>query len=146
MVTSLETESSNKPYTDRISFDGKFFSGTAWVFEPDGITLREINFTVRQPNILTPFKYNKPIENPADPSASPIKYIEDVVPRENVYPIAFVKSAKRPPNHLHEVDDAILSAVYIEDKNEWQTRYFPKKSLDESVWQEAMELLNHVER
>jgi hypothetical protein len=146
MVTSLETEKAKKSYTDRLSKIGEYFMGTAWVWELDGITPREISITVIQPNKLNPFRYNKPIENPADPTAPPIKYIEDVVPRENVYPIAFVKSAKRPPNHLHEGDDAILCAVYIEGNKEWQTRYFPKKSLDESVWQEAMELLNHVER
>jgi hypothetical protein len=126
---------------DTIKFDGEFFSGSACVLEPDKITIREITFTLKQPHELKPFKYNKPIPNKENPFENE-RFELDEDERVGVRPIALVRKALRKPNHLYETDDALLCAFQNPQSGSWETRYFPKKSLNSEVWQQAMDLLN----
>jgi hypothetical protein len=133
---------------DNINLQYDHFVGTSYVFNNDG-SVREIDFTVAQARALDPFKYNKPVVKEGGDPSNPddIEFVMDKGERVGVRPLQLVRNAKRPPNHLYEIDDAILCAVKNNDTEKWETRYFPKNSLDNKVWQQAMELLgaqNHV--
>ncbi len=131
---------------DNLSLDTRgTFIGAGYVYRDVQAKLSpiEVSFSTLRGSPVSPFFYNKPIENLDDPFLYPTEFIRDEQPREGYFPIAFVTQALRPPNHLYEVDDAIFMAVNrgTAEGPKWETRYFPKRSLDENVWNEALDLL-----
>lgn len=132
--------------SDRLSLtDNSVFRGSGYVYRKGiaGLSITEVPFATIRTTPLMPFFYNKPIENPTDPTQPPTEFVKDEVPRLEYYPLSYVELAMRPPNHLYEVDDALFAAVNRgpTDLPKWETRYFPKGSLDEAVWNQALEIL-----
>lgn len=132
---------------DRLNLaEDRVFCGSGYVYRKNkagGLIIDEIRFNTSQGASLTPFFYNKPVENSDDPFEPPHNFVRDKTPRQGYYPLSYVELALRPPNHLYEVDDAVFTAVNrgSENEPEWETRYFPKNSLDAQVWEEALIIL-----
>lgn len=129
-------------------FHGDHFAGSGYVYKRanDRLDITEIKLDAPKGSALDPFYYNKPIENPDNPFLPPVEFVKDKEPREGYYPLSIVEQALRPPNHLYEVDDAVFCAVNrgTDEQPQWETRYFPKKSLDSQVWEQAFDILEKI--
>ena len=101
-----------------------------------------VRFDAPRGTTLDPFYYDKPVVNQHNSSVL-VEIIQEEIPRVGYYPLAVVWQAMRPPNHLYRVEDAFFAAVNkrTEEKPDLQTRYFPKSSVDETVWQQVYEIL-----
>jgi hypothetical protein len=134
---------------DIVTFSDGIFAGAGYIFrsKENVLVTEEVKFQTPQKRPLDPFYYNKPIENPNDPFKSPTKFVKDEEPREGYYPLSLVEQALRPPNHLYEIDDALLAGVNrgTDEVPQWETRYFPKSSLDPEVWKQALDILEITE-
>ena len=124
---------------------GDHFAGSGYIYKRanDRLDIAEIKFDVPKGQVLSPFYYNKPIENPDDPFQHPTEFVKDKEPRTGYYPLSLVEQALRPPGHLYELDDAVFCAVNrgTDEQPQWETRYFPKKSLESQVWEQALEII-----
>lgn len=125
--------------------DGSF-KGSGFVYRKTdiGLAVEEIKFDIHSPTPLNPFFYNRPIEDSSNPFNQPLRFVKDSSARSGYFPLAQVKQVLRPPNHLYEIDDAIFAATNrgTEENPKWETRYFPKNSLEPLLWEEAMTMLN----
>ena len=143
-MTELK-EIPNIPPDSLSLFHDDHFIGSGYVYRSrdNRLGVEEIKFNTPKTQTLDPFYYNKPIENPTDPFKPPAEFVRDGKPRVGYYPLTLVEQALRPPSHLYEVDDALFCAVNrgTDEQPKWETRYFPRKSIDPQVWNQAFDIL-----
>ena len=137
---------------DRLTLtrDGQF-NGAAYVYRwgDNGFQPVEVKFNVAKGDPLSPFFYNKPIPDGENPTGQPERFERDKNPREGNYPLAYVSGVRRPPNHLYEDDNGIVTAVEVKtpdgEGKQWQTRYYPKGCLEPETWEQALATLGITE-
>jgi hypothetical protein len=122
---------------DKIELIDNCFVGKAFFLKENdngNLVIHQEDFHTIKEETLPDFFYNKPIVNPnKDPfDKANINIIRENSPRSGYFLIKVVDDVRRAPNHLHELDNGIICAVNKDDK--WETRYFPKQSLDSSFW------------
>lgn len=122
---------------DKLELVNNHFVGSASFIKEDAnknLTIHQEIFDTIKTEALPDFFYNKPIvetnKNPFDEKN--ISILRENLPRSGYFLIKIVDDVRRSPNHLHESDSGIICAVNKDDK--WETRYFPKKSLDSDFW------------
>lgn len=131
-------------YKIRLTLEGRFVGmGYYYRFVNDKLEIVTIPFDAPKVGPLTPFFYNKPIEDPDNPFFAPIGHKRDLEPRVGYYPLVIVEGIMYPPNHMYQPNAALIAAVNKGEAGSeaWETRFFPKDSLDPAVWQEALRLL-----
>jgi len=136
--------------SDRIVLHDNKFRGVGYVYRRanGNLVVVEVNLEADKRRPMSPFYYNRPIEDKTDPFAPPVEFRMDAKPRVGCHPLAIVGEALRPPNHLYEADDAFFVVVdsSIGGRQKWETGYFPRKSLDPAVWREGTKLLEEQRR
>lgn len=121
---------------DQISFIDGHFNGAAFFLKesPSGIVVSKEEFDTPNDKPMPDFFYQKPIvaesKDPFDPENITIK--KEDTPRSGYFALKIIEDSRRKPNHLHEKDKGVLCAAKINEN--WETRYFPKNSLDPNVW------------
>jgi len=122
---------------DQIELIDNCFVGSAFFLKENNdksLKIHQEDFQTTKTDPLPDFFYNKPIVAPnQDPfDKNNISISRETSPRTGYFLIKLVEGIRRVPNHLYESDDGILCAVNKDDK--WETRYFPRQSLDPSFW------------
>jgi hypothetical protein len=143
MIEALQPELPTD--TLRRESDGTF-KGSGFVYGGLGgnLVIEEVKFDVNPEQLLPPFFYTAPIENPSSPFFPPKEFVRDLEARTGYFPLAFVSQVLRPPKHLYKVEDAMFAAVNkgSEQDPQWETRYFPESCIASEIWEKAHTILD----
>ena len=131
---------------DEVTLQNNLFTGIVFYFvSPNFDEPKSQKFSTPKTLPLSPFLYNKPIENSDDVFAQPLRFELDTQPKSNYYPVLIVDNSRRPPNHMYEDSVGLFAATNKGDDTNpnWVVRYLPKTCLPPETWTEAVQLLHH---
>lgn len=141
----------NRIPPDTISLKDDYLNGKSFFLKKQDEHLAiygksfKIPKTELKDRILPDFYYKKPIVNPNGNAFNKkdISIIQEDKLRKDYVFLEIIEDVKRSPNHLHEFDNGILCAVL---NKEWETRYFPKNSVDKDFWKEAVQMSTSLKK